>query len=117
MTNPLPCSAHMPRLPCLQGVRMIVTLECTEARAEGNTPSRYTTQKVCYSSSSDQRASRGGTQARAAAVPGAAVGRCQPEPVASWRAHLSGALVVPCSPLCPAPLACRTRRTPPSAWS
>lgn len=28
-----------------KGVRMIVTLECTEARAEGNTPSRYTTQK------------------------------------------------------------------------
>lgn len=30
----------------LQGVRMIVTLECTEAKAEGATPSRYTTQKV-----------------------------------------------------------------------
>ena len=28
------------------GVRQIVTLECTEARAEGATPSRYTTQKV-----------------------------------------------------------------------
>lgn len=28
------------------GVRCIVTLECTEARAEGGTPSRYTTQKV-----------------------------------------------------------------------
>merc|ERR1712039_191356 len=28
-----------------KGVRMIVTLECTEARAEGLTPSRYTTQK------------------------------------------------------------------------
>jgi large subunit ribosomal protein L33 len=28
-----------------KGVRMIVTLECTEARAEGGTPSRYTTQK------------------------------------------------------------------------
>lgn len=25
---------------------MIVTLECTEARGEGATPSRYTTQKV-----------------------------------------------------------------------
>lgn len=24
-----------------KGVRMIVTLECTEARAEGGTPSRY----------------------------------------------------------------------------
>jgi hypothetical protein len=31
---------------CLAGVRCIVTLECTEARAEGGTPSRYTTQKV-----------------------------------------------------------------------
>jgi ribosomal protein L33 len=29
-----------------KGVRLIVTLECTEARAEGATPSRYTTQKV-----------------------------------------------------------------------
>ena len=28
------------------GVRCIVTLECTEARAENGTPSRYTTQKV-----------------------------------------------------------------------
>lgn len=28
-----------------KGVRLIVTLECTEARAEGGTPSRYTTQK------------------------------------------------------------------------
>jgi len=28
-----------------KGVRCIVTLECTEARAEGGTPSRYTTQK------------------------------------------------------------------------
>ena len=31
------------------GVRCIVTLECTEARAEGGTPSRYTTQKVSCS--------------------------------------------------------------------
>ena len=29
-----------------KGVRCIVTLECTEARGEGQTPSRYTTQKV-----------------------------------------------------------------------
>ncbi|DBB13108.1 hypothetical protein WJX82_002507 [Trebouxia sp. C0006] len=28
-----------------KGVRCIVTLECTEARGEGQTPSRYTTQK------------------------------------------------------------------------
>ncbi|GMH44141.1 hypothetical protein BSKO_12075 [Bryopsis sp. KO-2023] len=28
-----------------KGVRCIVTLECTEARKEGGTPSRYTTQK------------------------------------------------------------------------
>ncbi|KAI3438339.1 hypothetical protein D9Q98_000772 [Chlorella vulgaris] len=28
-----------------KGVRMIVTLECTESRANGTTPSRYTTQK------------------------------------------------------------------------
>jgi hypothetical protein len=30
-----------------KGVRIIVTLECTEARGEGQTPSRYVTQKVC----------------------------------------------------------------------
>lgn len=29
-----------------KGTRIIVTLECTEARGEGKTPSRYTTQKV-----------------------------------------------------------------------
>ena len=29
-----------------KGVRCIVTLECTEARTLGATPSRYTTQKV-----------------------------------------------------------------------
>jgi hypothetical protein len=29
-----------------KGTRIIVTLECTEARGEGGTPSRYTTQKV-----------------------------------------------------------------------
>jgi large subunit ribosomal protein L33 len=29
-----------------KGVRIIVTLECTEARAAGETPSRYCTQKV-----------------------------------------------------------------------
>ena len=29
-----------------KGVRCIVTLECTEARQEGGTPSRYVTQKV-----------------------------------------------------------------------
>ena len=29
-----------------KGVRIIVTLECTEARGEGMTPSRYVTQKV-----------------------------------------------------------------------
>lgn len=28
-----------------KGVRLIVTLECTEAKAEGGTPSRYVTQK------------------------------------------------------------------------
>jgi hypothetical protein len=43
-----------------KGVRIIVTMECTEARGEGATPSRYTTQKV-------QRA-RGGVWAAAAAA-------------------------------------------------
>merc|ERR1711971_722032 len=28
-----------------KGIRLIVTLECTEAKSEGGTPSRYTTQK------------------------------------------------------------------------
>lgn len=40
------CTSRLHLPPPLQGVRMIVTLECTEARAEGATPSRYTTQKV-----------------------------------------------------------------------
>ncbi len=31
-----------------KGVRCIVTLECTEARGLGATPSRYTTQKARY---------------------------------------------------------------------
>ena len=37
--------------PVCAGVRCIVTLECTEARAAGATPSRYTTQKVQQSAS------------------------------------------------------------------
>ena len=32
-----------------KGIRCIVTLECTEARGEGGTPSRYVTQKVLSS--------------------------------------------------------------------
>jgi large subunit ribosomal protein L33 len=28
-----------------KAVRLIITLECTEAKAEGGTPSRYTSQK------------------------------------------------------------------------
>ena len=31
---------------CWAGIRTIVTLECTEARKLGLTPSRYTTQKA-----------------------------------------------------------------------
>lgn len=30
----------------VQGVRIIVTLECTESKGEGATPSRYCSQKV-----------------------------------------------------------------------
>jgi ribosomal protein L33 len=55
-------SATAPRqVTCMakkKGVRMIVTLECTEARAAGATPSRYTTQKV-GSPSSRTRQPRG----------------------------------------------------------
>lgn len=55
---PVPSFAGLPRRPVVQeirsvacwakkkGTRIIVTLECTEARAEGKPPSRYTTQKV-----------------------------------------------------------------------
>ena len=43
-------SAQAPRqVTCMakkKGTRIIVTLECTEARGEGATPSRYTTQKA-----------------------------------------------------------------------
>jgi hypothetical protein len=43
-----------------KGVRIIVTLECTEARGIGATPSRYCTQKVwtSFSSSNKQGSSR-----------------------------------------------------------
>lgn len=41
--SPFPPPPPSPSLP--PGVRCIVTLECTEARAEGATPTRYTTQK------------------------------------------------------------------------
>jgi hypothetical protein len=36
-----------------KGVRCIVTLECTEARQEGGTPSRYVTQKVGTTATAD----------------------------------------------------------------
>jgi hypothetical protein len=69
-----------------KGVRIIVTLECTEARGLGETPSRYCTQKViglgwaelaergwgCSSSSSSSNSSSssdsGGTGSRDAAL-------------------------------------------------
>ena len=35
-----------------KGIRCIVTLECTEARPEGATPSRYVTQKVGFATAS-----------------------------------------------------------------
>jgi hypothetical protein len=39
-----------------KGVRIIVTLECTEARGLGETPSRYCTQKVGWAVSAIARA-------------------------------------------------------------
>ncbi|BDA43624.1 g7964 [Coccomyxa elongata] len=54
MTSGLVASRPSSGTPCRQvttcmakkkGIRCIVTLECTEARKEGGTPSRYTTQK------------------------------------------------------------------------
>ena len=44
--------ARQPLTTCMakkKGVRCIITLECTEARGLGATPSRYTTQKVSHS--------------------------------------------------------------------
>lgn len=46
-----PCTPNAPARAVVtmakkKGVRIIVTMECTESRAEGATPSRYTTQKV-----------------------------------------------------------------------
>ena len=48
-----------------KGVRIIVTLECTEARGEGKTPSRYVTQKVwgLWCGGGGVRARRGGLPA------------------------------------------------------
>lgn len=40
--------------------RLIVTLECTEARQEGATPSRYVTQKVRLGPAGRRVAGRGG---------------------------------------------------------
>ena len=43
--------ARQPLTTCMakkKGVRCIITLECTEARGLGATPSRYTTQKVSH---------------------------------------------------------------------
>lgn len=49
---PAPPPAAAPRqVTCMakkKGVRCIITLECTESRAEGATPSRYVTQKVLH---------------------------------------------------------------------
>lgn len=39
-------SLELRRVVMRPGIRCIVTLECTEARGEGATPSRYTTQKA-----------------------------------------------------------------------
>jgi hypothetical protein len=50
-----------------KGVRIIVTLECTEARGIGATPSRYCTQKVwtsCSSSSSSGSSSSSSAMGR-----------------------------------------------------
>ena len=166
-------SATAPRqVTCMakkKGVRMIVTLECTEARAAGATPSRYTTQKVGSSAAAPRRPAS--PEGDAQPIDGAAGGlgrlhvpHCRPPPV--WRgrrrwqgagnssggstldeasfvsyaaAHsgCAGACVTPSrgmqhellqqppprsllahAPPGPAPRhRCRTRRTPPSAWS
>ena len=47
--TPAPSSNAPRQVTCMakkKGIRCIVTLECTEARAEGGTPSRYVTEKV-----------------------------------------------------------------------
>lgn len=48
--SPAQQSQNAPRqVTCMakkKGIRCIITLECTEARGEGSTPSRYVTQKV-----------------------------------------------------------------------
>jgi hypothetical protein len=44
-----PSAAATRQVTCMakkKGIRCIITLECTEARALGETPSRYVTQKV-----------------------------------------------------------------------
>eukprot|EP00239_Pterosperma_sp_CCMP1384_P000758 CAMPEP_0197848696 /NCGR_PEP_ID=MMETSP1438-20131217/9675_1 /TAXON_ID=1461541 /ORGANISM="Pterosperma sp., Strain CCMP1384" /LENGTH=93 /DNA_ID=CAMNT_0043461069 /DNA_START=30 /DNA_END=311 /DNA_ORIENTATION=+ len=41
-------SGHRDVTTCMakkKGIRVVITLECTEARGEGGTPSRYTTEK------------------------------------------------------------------------
>jgi hypothetical protein len=52
-----------------KGVRIIVTLECTEAKATGATPSRYCTQKVRWSRSPEEHAASAPPPARARLTP------------------------------------------------
>ena len=55
-----PCTAtrQVVTMAKKKGVRIIVTMECTEARTEGATPSRYTTQKVCSGAARVRRSAR-----------------------------------------------------------
>jgi large subunit ribosomal protein L33 len=68
-----------------KGVRIIVTMECTEARGEGATPSRYTTQKVGRRSGP---AALSGVRARAPIVPSRCCRGLQKGP--GWRGHTDG---------------------------
>ena len=42
-----------------KGVRLIVTIECTEAKGAGEAPSRYTTQKVRLLSANGRESAMG----------------------------------------------------------
>ena len=59
-----------------KGVRIIVTLECTEAKSAGTTPSRYCTQKVA---AANGRAQHGAARQRRAERRADGAALCDPQ--------------------------------------
>jgi hypothetical protein len=67
-----------------KGVRIIVTLECTEAKTAGATPSRYCTQKVRPGRSMQAERRAGAAAAAADALDARANRRTAGTPPSGW---------------------------------